>query len=292
MASRVLTLAAFVAVVLSLVLWSPTRADLDELSTGWRVDAVWYDGLAEIAKYEASRAIYGQPRSYTARIFTNKERYSSATTTKAGGSEGREVFKHHRRDDVPTPNYLYHFSTMAYVDTRSLEPVKLEMSSQEDCGATFKQYVVDGRRMRFLQSSYFPGEGLRQDSERIDDDETVFFDSLTLVLRSFPFGSGEEIRLEAIPPQMDTRLTPAEPLEVVVREAGTEVLALPVGEVLAHRLEVTLAEAVGGSRTYDYWFAAEGTYVADGVGLHVLVKHRGPWGLSLDLKGLERGSYW
>ncbi|MEQ9454948.1 MAG: hypothetical protein RLN76_10205 [Phycisphaeraceae bacterium] len=285
-------IAVLVLIVSGFLMMTPGGADLSELRSGWNADPIWYDGLCEIATYKATRVIYGQPRDYTARVFTNKEQYSPKTTTKVSGASGIEVFKHHRRDGVPTENYTYYFSTMAYLDAGSLGPVKLEMASQEDCGATFKSLVVEGGRMRYLQSSYFPGEGIREGDERIDRGVTVFFDGLTLSLRSFPFGSGKVLTLEVVPPQIDTHLTQVTPVRATVRDTGKEVVSLPIGDIEAHHLVVELDRAIGGSKRFDYWFAAEGAYVEGEAGLHLLVKHAGPWGQTLELEGIERRAYW
>lgn len=268
----------------------PGRAELEDLRRGWSDDPVWYDGLCEIATYEAERVIYGEARPYVSRIFTNKERYDRRATTKASGGDGLEVFKHHRRDDVPTENYTYHYSTMAYVDTRTLGPVKLEMGSQEDCGASFKRLVVKGRRVKHLQSSYFPDEGLVDGVETIQTDRAVFVDALTLVLRGFPFGEGAVLRLDALPSVMETHLTEVESEPMVVREVGVEVLDLPIGAVEAYHLEAEMT--VRDGEVYHFWFATEGGGGADDVGRHVLVQHRGPWGSVLRLASVERRAYW
>ncbi|QDU72922.1 hypothetical protein [Mucisphaera calidilacus] len=281
---------AMAALVL-LVLASPGFGQLSELNRAWADDPIWHDGLCEIATYEAERVIYGQPRTYTARLFTNKERYDAKSTTKAS-SGGVEVFKHHRRDDVPTRNYTYHFSTMAYVDTRTLGPVKLEMGSQEDCGATFKQFVLDRGTLRTMQSSYFPGEGLREGRHSLDDERAAFVDALTLTLRGFPFGGGRSLVLRALPPQIDTHLTPDDPMRVMVRELDIDELDLPIGRVRAHHLVVEMEESVGGSRRLEYWFAERLEGAGDEAGRHVLVQHAGPWGVRMRLASIERRAYW
>jgi len=277
------------------VLAAPSYAEPPPWTDGWKSHRVWYDGKAEYAEYEASRVIYGQPRSYTARFFTNKERYDFATSTKAN-SGGLEAFKFHQRHDAPTPNYMYHFSTMAYVDTQNLMPVKLEMSSQEDCGATFKQFVTQrkGQAMDWMQSSYFPGEGVKRGKLPLTGEvPLVYADALPLVLRSFPFGKVEQIELDVIPTQTDTHLTPVERVRVVVRYAGREVVEVPAGKIDAHVLQVLPQGAAEYTRADRYAFAAaEGADPSLPARLHVMVHMRTADGRELKLKQCKRWAYW
>ncbi|MEM9252218.1 MAG: hypothetical protein AAGB29_07685, partial [Planctomycetota bacterium] len=161
-------------ILLGVVLPAGAQADLPPLlQRSWADDPVWYDGQAEIALYDATRRIYGQDRPYTAQIMVNKERMSPDTFTKSATNDGVEVFKFHTRDeDIPTAKYDYNFSTMVYVTTDGLEPVKLDMGSQEDCGASFKLMGVWDGALKWLQYSYFPSEGLRQDKTELDQPTT------------------------------------------------------------------------------------------------------------------------
>ena len=145
-----------------------------------------FDGKAECATYEATRTIYDKPRAYTARIYINKEHASPETFTKSSDGTGRAVFKLHVRDDIPTENYTYHYSTMCYVGQDDLKSLKLDMGSQEDCGATFKQYINHAGTLRWRQQSYFPNEGERAD-ELKPEPNFAFQDALPLILRGYPF---------------------------------------------------------------------------------------------------------
>ncbi len=251
----------------------------------WRDDPVWHDGKAECAVYDATRTIYGTQRGYTARIFTNKEVASPQTFTKSADGTGRAVFKHHVREDIPTKNYTYHFSTMAYVGTDDLKSLKLDMGSQEDCGATFKQYVNHADTLRWRQQSYFPDEGERS-GELEPGKHFAFQDALTLILRGYPFDDPPKtLELQMLRDQTDTHLTPPDELATgvaIVQYRGEETLDLPIGEVRAHHLVLWVAP----DWDEHYWFAADETM------LHVMVQHEGRWGVTYRLKGLERRAYW
>ncbi|MEM9296094.1 MAG: hypothetical protein AAGA57_09860 [Planctomycetota bacterium] len=268
----------------SLLLTTPPAAaisadGLAKLDLDWAQDATWYDGLAEQADYDASRVIYGQPRAYVARMFTNKEQYDPAFATKAAG-DGVEVFKFHVREDVPTKNYTYHFSTMAYAKTSDLSAVKLQMGSSEDCGATFKEATVLGQQVAWRQSSYFPGEGVDQGGFDAGSD-LVFHDALPLVLRGYPFGAPSDLVLRVTPEATTTHLSPAAPVRATVTYAGAGPVKVPAGTIQAHELTVTYADGA----TERYWFNA------DPRTQHVMVKAE--TGVAdYALRSVRRWAYW
>ncbi len=263
----------------------PAEDPFAGFTRAWRENPVWHDGQAECAVYDATRTIYGQPRQYTARIFTNKETASPETFTKSADGKGRPVFKHHVRDDVPTKNYTYHFSTMTYVGTDDLKSLKLDMGSQEDCGATFKQYVNHAGTLHWRQLSYFPNEGERS-GEMTPGSHFAFQDALSLILRGYPFDDPPKtLELQMLRDQTDTHLTLPDELAsgvTIVKYRGEETLDLPIGEVKAHHLVMWLAP----DWEEHYWFAA------DEAMLHVLVQYEGSRGVTYRLKEVQRRAYW
>jgi hypothetical protein len=250
----------------------------------WRDDPIWHDGLAEKAVYEATRTIYGKERTYLARAYTDKERADPKSSVKIEDGSGVEVFKHHWSEIVPTENYDYRFSTMAYVRTDDLSPFKLTASTQEDCGASFKELWRDREHLRWSQSVYFPGSG-RSEGEFERHRDTALFDALTLTLRDFPFDAPADLSLRVIPTQKDTHATSFEPVVRTVRCAGKSAQDLPIGKLDAHELDLLTPEGVVEAR---FWFAADGTAPT----LHALVRYEGPGGVTFRLKSLERTAYW
>jgi len=282
--------------LIALLTFTPVRAEPPTgLTTDWRSHPVWYDGQAEQADYQAIRMIYGQPRSYTARFFTNKERYDPDTTTKAVGSTGIEVFKFHQRHDAPTKNYTYHFSTMSYVATPVLMSVKLEMGSLEDCGASFKRFVNGPDGLTWMQSSYFPQEGMKQGTLDVPD-SFVFADALPLVLRGYPFGEPREMELNVLPTQMDTHWTETKPVTMVVQYVERKTMDLPVGEVDTHMLRLVPKaqrdQPVATRSELMLGFAANGEHSDDEPGLHVMVYLKSPEGAEYRLESQRRWAYW
>lgn len=250
---------------------------------GWRTDRAWYDGRAEKCTYEASRVIYGRPRSYVAIAYTNKQRMDPATTVKAAGDGGFEAFKHHWSERVPTEAYDYDFSTATFTRADDLSAYKLTAATQEDCGASFKQaWRADGE-LRWLESVYFPGAGLRQGA--LDARGVHFADALPLVLRDYPFDAPRDVALTLVPFQKDTHRVPFTPRRHTVRYERRATLELPVGAVDAHLLELVDA---GGSVVARFGFAADGS----APWLHALVYFEGPAGTTYRLRSHERTAYW
>lgn len=255
----------------------------------WRSDPAWHAGRAEWALYDAVRPIYGVARHYDATVFTNTQHMDPASTTKAGGDAGPEafeVFKHNVSEMIETENYTYRFLTTCFIRADTLEPYKVVASTQEDCGATYKQFVVEADTVRAEAFCYFPGAGAAR-AEYARPANLAFHDALTLSLRGYPFDDERKptMTLELVPDQTDTHETPLRPENATVRYVGRETLVVPYGSVDTHHLRLEHA-AHGGAERSDYWFAADAKL------RHVLVKYQGPWGVQYELKKLGWWRYW
>lgn len=274
-------------VIAAALLPAPPAAALAATASGWRTDPAWYDGKAEWALYDAVRPIYGEPRRYEATIFTNKQQMDTATTTKdAGGGDPIEVFKHNLSELIPTGNYTYRFLTTVFSRTDTLAPYKVVFSSQEDCGATYKQFVVDDDTVAAEQFCYFPDSGAKPATYARPED-LAFHDALSLRLRDYPFEAAEKptLTLTLVPDQTDTHETEQRGSEAEVSYVERGIVNVPYGPVDAHHLRVTHARD-GGVTATDYWFAADPSM------RHVMVKYAGPYGVQYELKRLEWWAYW
>jgi hypothetical protein len=247
----------------------------------WRASELWRDGKAEKCVYAATRVIYGEPRSYRAIAYTNVEHYDASTTTKSSGG-GREVFKHHWSESVPTENYDYHFSTCTYSDVNSLAAVKLTAGTQEDCGASFKQVWLAGSEFVYWDSVYFPGAGVRSGTLGAASD-VHFVDELALLLRDYDFAARPSFELNVVRSQKSTRQVPFEPVVAQITYVAQESLELGVGSLDAHHLRARIA-----GETFDYWFAAQ----AQAPWMHVLVRHEDSSGVRFELVEMQRTAYW
>lgn len=269
------------------------------LDSSWRTDPIWYDGKAEYAVYDAVRPIYGTDRRYEAVLITNKQQMDPKTTTKSADwrAPGQvEVFKHNRREVIPTENYVYKYLTTTFVRTDDLTPFKLTMSSQEDCGATFKHFVANGKRVKADTFVYFP-EGGPKHFDYAQMKELQFHDDLSLALRGYPFGDApkEAMMISVVPDQTNTRTTSAQPTPMVIVFERKETLELPIGTVEAYRLRVGPTEGTSNDSTIrglnqssTYWFAADG----GPDWLHIMVKYEGPYSVKYELKSMKRWAYW
>jgi hypothetical protein len=242
--------------------------------TTWRTDPIWYDGLVEKATYQASRPIYGKDRPYTAIFFTNKEQHDTKTWTKAATSTStREVFKHNQIDDIPTPNYLYHFRTTSHLTTDTLDLTRMESSSQEFCGTSFKQIIKNGKgdSFTFWAFSYMPEAG---HAEAQLTGPIIPFNALPLYLRNFDFSkpAGTEVKLALLPDQKSHKSTPALVALATVKYAGVE--------DGSHKLTVHADGKLLGT----FHFATDR--------LHVMTRYEGTDGQRYLLKSVERNNYW
>ncbi|MEA2711313.1 MAG: hypothetical protein QOF78_3914 [Phycisphaerales bacterium] len=246
----------------------------------WSDDPIWHDGLVEKAVYTASRVVYDKPRAYEAIFFTNKEQHERNTLSKADKSADTiEVWKHNQVEVIPTPNYDYKYVTTSHLVVNGLTLTRLDCSSQEFCGTSFKQYQLtpDFKRHDYWSFSYMPETGRR--SGVVDDGpiKVVAQDSLPLWLRGFPFGGRVEgLSIRLLPSQKSNRPTPYEAVNARVKYAGEE------GD--AYKLELLIEDKLAGT----YWMAK------DPERLHVMLKYRGAGadGQQYDLKSVERVNYW
>jgi hypothetical protein len=258
----------------------------------WRDDPAWNNGAIEIAEYEATRELDGKQVKYLVRITTNKEFADPETKTKSLTNQGREAFKHHVRETIPTANGPRHDSTMAYVGTTDLKSLKLDMSSQDDDGTTFKQFTNHKGTLTWEQFSYLPGEGHKSGTYS-PPVEFVFQDALTLVLRGYPFEKPWDPQqslqtFNLLVDQTSPHLTPADAKGMIrLAFVKRETLDLSVGKVDAFLVRAGnqgMKVQEGSQLKMDYWFAAD----AKPPWLHTLVQYAGPDGVVYKLKSLKR----
>lgn len=258
-------------------------------SSDWRTDPAWLRGEAEWALYDAMRVIYDRPRYYEATVFTNKQHMDPRTTVKTDtpGLNAIPVFKQNVSEIIPTEHYAYRFLTTCFVRTDSLQPYKIVMSSQEDCGATYRQMRWHDRRIDIDAFCYFPDAGQVQTS--LDPAGTpVFHDALMLTLRSYPFTTaqhGDETPIMLVEDFTSTRTIDYQPRPAVIRFNGIETIEVPFGRVECFHLIVERTDDSNAVPS-DYWFAVDPAL------RHVLVQYEGANGQTYGLKRLAWWAYW
>jgi len=276
-----------VAIIGSCIFLSQTKATITQAS--WRDDPAWYAGKAEWALYDAQRTIYGTARHYEATIFTNKQQMDPQTTTKTSNPQDPntiEVFKHNISEIIDTENYPYRFLTTSFIRTDNLQPFKLTASSQEDCGASFRNFVSNNNQMDIDQFCYFPDTSHSKNT--VDTSKGIaFHNALSLTLRDFPYGAVfiRQPELNLVPDQRKNTKTKTSPEIATITYIGEEEITVPFGKLNAHHLRIDHAED-GGETESHYWFAADPKM------LNVMVQYQGPYGMSYKLKNYGWWTYW
>lgn len=259
---------------------APAPAEFD---SAWSRDALWDDGQAEVALYEAKRPQYGKTESYEAVFIIVKEDLDPGLLVKADPPyEGRRlipVLKLNAVHSYQTPNYPYHF--LATVFVRREAPIllaKLTVGSQEWCGNTFKLVKTEPEPALTVHS-YFDGEGdaTRPLAYRSGD---LFEDQLPLALRSLAFAPGLTVRRRLLPSLISNKLG-REPqfLDATISVVGEETLATPAGRFAAWKVSVKFGELQQA-----WWFEKAAP--------HTLLKMDSSDGRSWLLKARTRKPYW
>jgi hypothetical protein len=278
--------------LLALLLLSPI-ASVARAEADWRTDPVWHDGLAEKATYKASRIVYGKPRPYSAILFTNKEQHDRRTNTKSDKSTDTvEVFKHNHIETIPTPNYPYHYQATSHFTVDGLLLTRLDVSSQEFCGTSFKQLIADltqkaaTRSWTYREFSYMPEAGWRDGQVTAPGAEPVIpADGLPLALRAYDFAAKKPVRFWMLPSQKSNRSTSNELVAAEVRFAAEE--------DGSYKLElVTFAPTKMAGTAWDQASKPYATVWMAKDRQHVMTRYNGVDGQKYELEKVERVNYW
>jgi hypothetical protein len=251
--------------------------------SGFTNDSVWFDGLAEVSVYEATRDRYGVPRRFEARLIVVSEEFDPVTLVKSDRPRAEgvlPVLKVHLMYDVPTEPYSYHFASSVFVDRRDpFVAWKLTATANEWCGITTHHLSLGTRPARLQWHSYFDGEG---DADVALDwpAQAVTEEQLLVAVRGLAFSEGLEVPLQVL-----SRLTEDHARMPSLR-AGT----LRVGA--AHEV----ADAAG--TMHPAWPVTvdlpQGRllYEVEVNSPHRVILHEAPGGLTMRLRESERWAYW
>lgn len=154
---------------------APTAVLADPASP--RIDGefwkTWGDGAAELASFDLVYPRYGSGRKGTAVAIFVSETFAAGARVKSDPgnrprSEEFSVMKLNLVEDFQTGIYDYNLMLQAFVtmEAASSRPAgvlsKAVWSSQEWCGALFKQVLVEPAVVRTSSHSYFDGEADQQ----------------------------------------------------------------------------------------------------------------------------------
>ena len=200
----------------------------------------WYQGKAEISRYELSQARYGQTHSGDAVLIFVTEDFLPKKQVKADGPRSRTgawpILKMNFTKKFKTGIYPYSIMTSVFspVDLANRpHTLKTSTTVQEWCGHTFLQLNLNDDRYRVRGYSYFQSEGdedFTLDRAWLEDE---FWTRIRLDPASLPTG-----KIQVIPGAEQHRLR-HRPLKV---EEAT----------------ATLADAGNGLRRFDLEYAKEG----------------------------------
>jgi hypothetical protein len=277
----------FSALVVSIILVSIAgMATADEalpISPAWAENAVWDDGLAEVATYDAIRVKYDAPRRYDAILLTVKEDFDGTALVKADPPHGDRrivtVLKQNVVREIVTPNYPVRIMTSTFVERSDpMRLLKLTSGSHEWCGNTWRAIRRLGDRVVYDWSSYFDGE--KDGVQELDlGPRDLLEDQLPLALRGVSFQDGLKFQAKLWPSMAHTHAGPIGSRAVTFHVTGPDPLELPAGRFEAWKVEL-VAEG-GGTR---YWFDSKGT--------HPLLRLESSTGDVMRLRQIERRDYW
>lgn len=250
----------------------------------WARDALWDDGRAEVAFYDARRPVYGRPTDYPATLIVVKEDLDARTLVKADPPyEGRALLSAMKlgadhRFDAPTMPYRFTLSAFVRRDAPT-RLVKLVFGGQEWCGVTYKRLDASGAAARLDFHSYFDGEASGSHPAAFAANDLAE-DQLPLALRGLDFAAGLEVRTRILPTLASIRVPgPPVPADAILRVAGAETVATGRGAEEAWKVEVAFGEV-----RQTWWLARERP--------HTVLAMESSDGRSLRLSRVTRAAYW
>ncbi len=246
----------------------------------WAANSFWDDGQAEVARYEASRIIYGQDRPHEYVRVTVKEAFNEEFGVKTDNYDRRDLFeviKVNHFSRVPTQNYPYHYMTSLFVRRdQPTQLVKLVQSSQEWCGQTVKSFTREAGYFRWQYHSYWDGEGTGENQVKSD---ALFEDQLMHALRALRFETGLTFAARVYPTQENTRARTPRAYDARFSVQPTE---LPINGELRDAWQVDVQFDTQHNATY--WFAS--SYP------NALLRYKHSDGRRMELQQLSRYAYW
>lgn len=251
----------------------------------WARDALWDDGRAEVALYDAKRPQYGKTEEYQAVFIVVKEDFNRQQYVKADppydGKDLLPVLKLNAVHSYWTDRYPYHYLESVFVrrdDPTAL--VKLTLGGQEWCGNTFKEITTWGGPPRLVFHSYFDGQG--DGSSALDlRPGDLLEDQLPLALRSLKFQPGLSFQCRLLPSLISNSVRgPLAPAEASIKVTAEEMLSSPAtGRAAAWKVEVRWGEVQQA-----WWFEKAAP--------HGLLKMESSDGRSWLLRERTRKAYW
>lgn len=169
----------------------------------------WYDGRAEIARYELDQSRYGDQHQGEAVLIFVTEPFLKRAQVKADdpqASTAETVLKFNSTRTFTTGVYPYSTMTSAFTPVSSKRglAVKVTTSIQEWCGHTFTQLNLKNQRYDSEVRSYFQSEGDTERQLQAAITEEGLFNLIRIDPKQLPLGE-----TNIIPSQIFLRFTKA-----------------------------------------------------------------------------------
>ena len=240
---------------------------------------VWDTGLCEMSFYQAVDVIYGKPRHYTRVHLLNRQWMDADSGVKAerNAPGAMPVFKLNMAEEIPTENYHYRYLTTLFVDRIELKPMKMIVSSQEWCGATFKHLRWGDDTLMVRSFSYFPDEGDRSWVVPHPSQTVLPFESLFIIARDAA-ASQSPRSIKLLPPMRSNHQVQPVVIDARLELADAGTFTVPAGTFAATR--VTL-----------HWNGPETIFVVERAPPYRLLSYKVGERFGR-LIGTERRAYW
>jgi hypothetical protein len=251
---------------------------------------IWGDGQAELSSYDLTYPRYGKPRTGTAVTIFVTEPFSFSSRVKAdpGRHPDSDVFpvmKLNLVEDFRTGVYDYNEQTSSFLSldaTRGAGALtKISFSSQEWCGHSWLQVLMDPGKLRFTGHSYFDGEADRM-HDMISPPNGIHEEQLMFWARGMAnpvLAPGESVELPYLPSLQSSRHS-HKPLTWGKVKLTREATKQRIGQS-----EVEVYRALPLS-------SAPHVYFVETAGTRRILRWQGPDGECADLIASERMKYW
>ncbi len=225
----------------------------------WAKESTWDQGKAEVAKYEATRTIYGKPRNFEYVFVLVKETFNEEYKVKTDDYSRNDLFdvmKVNKFARIPTDNYPYHFMTSIFYKRDQPSMVyKLTNSSQEWCGNTAKHFIADGKRYTFGYNSYWDGQGV---GETTIKGGFMFEDQLSHSLRALNFADGLSFQQAVAESQVSSKAKEPTIYNATFSVTKDEGLQLSTEYDMSQVNDVwKVTVQLDNSKANEYWFSGE-----------------------------------
>lgn len=258
----------------------------EHFNNEWAKESTWDQGKAEVAKYQATRTIYGKPRNFEYVFILVKETFNEKYNVKTDSYDRNDLFdvmKVNKFARIPTDNYPYHYMTSIFYKRDQPSMVhKLTNSSQEWCGTTAKHFTADGKQYKFGYISYWDGQGV---GETKISGGFMFEDQLSHSLRALKFSDGLSFQQAVAESQVSSKAKEPTVYNATFRVEAANDLQLSTDYDMSQVNDVwKVTVQLDNTKTNEYWFSSNYP--------NIMLKQHTWDGRNYELKESYMDDYW